>query len=188
MKNSKKIILSILTFAMFVCLGLVNSVSAYAEGVVVNFHYTTSDSSKYKLAIWEDSGKGTDYDFTQNGNEGVIKYTCANPDLERVSFFVKVNDGSGDINANRGFDIEPGDSVIDVYITPGKEEFEIKKNEASSDNSTSTPTANAGATKTVKADDPNADYSLSTVVVIIIDIVFIAILAGLTYTIFSKKK
>ena len=68
MKNSKKIILSILTFAMFVCLGLVNSVSAYAEGVVVNFHYTTSDSSKYKLAIWEDSGKGTDYYFTQNGN------------------------------------------------------------------------------------------------------------------------
>lgn len=192
MKYSKKIILSVLTFAMFLCLSMISGVSAYADGVIVNIHYSNPEYANYKVSIWEDSEHGADFDFAQNGSEGIVKYTCNNPEVELVSFFVKSKDGAADVKTNRHVEIAEGVSEVDVYLTPGKEEFEVKNNDSASSqeqvSATTDTTTNANTANKVKGDDPNADYSFSTVVVIIIDIVFIAILAGISYTIFSKKK
>lgn len=48
-------------------------------------------------------------------------------------------------------------------------------------------TANTETTKMV-GDDPNADYSPSTVMIIIIDIVFIAAIAGISYAVCNRKQ
>ena len=110
MKNKLSKLLLILSMSIAV-IGLMftNSEFAYADGEkVVKIHYLRDDKaySDYVIAIWEDANQGTDYSFTVEGNEGVATYTCSDADASVVSFFIKKNDGTSDIDKNRVIDVD----------------------------------------------------------------------------------
>lgn len=195
MKNKLSKLLLILSMAIAV-MGLMftNSEFAYADGEkVVKIHYLRDDNaySDYTVAIWEDANQGTDYPFTVQGNEGVATYTCSNAEASVVSFFIKKNDGTSDIDKNRVIDVDELSGTLDIYVKAGVEEISMEPfassgNDTNTDSST-TPEGETQA-KVARQDDPNKDYSLGIALTVVADVVVIAILAGLSYLICSEKK
>ena len=198
MKNKLSKLLLVLSMAMAVVgLTLTDSEFAFADGEkVVKIHYLRDDNaySDYKIAIWEDANQGTDYDFTVEGNEGVATYTCSNSEASVVSFFIKKNDGTSDVNKNRVIDVEELSGTVDIYVKAGVEEFSTEPFASSGSNNANT-TADVSTTpegettaKAARQDDPNKDYSLGTALTVVADVVVIAILAGVSYLVCSEKK
>lgn len=198
MKNKLSKLLLVLSMAMAVVgLTLTDSEFAFADGEkVVKIHYLRDDNaySDYKIAIWEDANQGTDYDFTVEGNEGVATYTCSNAEASVVSFFIKKNDGTSDVNKNRVIDVEELSGTVDIYVKAGVEEISTEPFASSGSDNTNTTTdvstSPEGETtaKVAKQDDPNKDYSLGTALTVVADVVVIAILAGVSYLVCSEKK
>lgn len=191
----KKISRFMLVLAMMVAvtsLVLGNGKAVYADGEkVVKIHYLRDDGaySDYVVSIWDELSQGTDFPFTVEGNEGVATYTCSSTDATVVSFLIKKNDGTVDVDKNRTIDVDGVSGTVDIYVKAGVEEISTEpfaiadsvSADVDMDVEVEQPT-------TYKQDDPNKDYSVGTVSVVIIDVVFLAIVAGISYLVCSEKK
>lgn len=208
MKNIiKKVVISI--FAMILISGIFivegsQNVLADGENFTINFHYTRSDAnySNYTIKAYSVSdSQGKSGGFTVNGSEGVFAYSFARD--------VELDDQVRLIIRSVDTDTLEIDNVVDISgITTNTVDIAIDGDgktvgimEASSDVTPEVTTEapqpsneNAGAAdntetqKVVVPDDPNADYSVGMVKVVIIDIVSLVLIAGISFAIFSREK
>lgn len=191
----KKINRLMLVLAMLVAVTsfvLGNGKAAYADGEkVVKIHYLRDDGaySDYVVSIWDELSQGTDFPFTVERNEGVATYTCSSTDATVVSFFIKKNDGTVDIDKNRTIDVDGVSGTVDIYVKAGVEEISTEPF-ATADTVSADVDVDVEVEQptTYKQDDPNKDYSVGTVSVVIIDVVFLAIVAVISYLVCSEKK
>lgn len=194
-------IFAMILVSSILVIGKGQNVFADGEEFTVNFHYSRSDAnySGYTIkaySITDSEGKsGT---FTVNGNEGVFTYTFTR-DAEiddQIRLLIRTSDSQiTEIDSN--IDISGVTSnTIDVAINGESKSVEIMEaGQTTSPEPTVTPTvtgneSNAEDTtqKPLVPDDPNADYSVSIVMVIIIDVVFLVIVGGASFLVLGKEK
>lgn len=186
----KKLIL--MTVALVAVIGMVitsDTKSTYADSnKSVKIHYLREDGSytNYKICMWDELNQGTDYDFTVTGKEAVAIYTCSSNEATAVNFILKESNGAErDIAVNRTVDVsEITEGTVDVYIKQGVEEisleaFDTETANGSDDSKTNNNTTSVGNDK---------DYSVSTGMVIIIDIISIVIIVAISFLVCNKKK
>lgn len=186
----KKLIL--MTVALVAVIGMVitsDTKSTYADSnKSVKIHYLREDGSytNYKICMWDELNQGTDYDFTVTGKEAVATYTCSSNEATAVNFILKESNGAErDIAVNRTVDVsEITEGTVDVYIKQGVEEisleaFDTETANGSDDSKTNNNTTSVGNDK---------DYSVSSGMVIIIDIISIVIIVAISFLVCNKKK
>lgn len=210
MKNIIKKI-GIAIFAMMLVVGgmvVGNEQKAFADGenFTVIFHYEREDANyaNFKITAWTPNVQGSAADFTVTDSGATYTYNCVK-EQELVSFIIQSNETPNtEIDKNREFDISgiEGDTVH-IYVKANVEEFTISTVEQTTTETSVQPTASTETTgtettgtettdettvKKVVADDPNADYSVGLVKVVIIDVIGLAAIAAGSYAIFSREK
>lgn len=205
-RNISKVVLVLAMAIAVMSIVITNNETAYADSdKVVKIHYLRDDGaySDYTVSIWDELNQGVDYQFTVEGNEGVATYTCSSNDATVVSFLIKKNDGTTDVSKNRTIDVEELSGTLDIYVKADVEEYSTEPfssddTQASSDEPQVNSEEVAGedeaadssveSTTSIRVDDPNADYSVSTAAVVVLDIVVLVIIAGISYMVCSEKK
>lgn len=200
----KKIGISIFTMILvsgiFIA-GKSQNVLADGEDFTVIFHYTRSDVnySNYTIKAYSVSdSQGKSGEFTADGSEGVFTYSFArNAEVDdQVRILIRSVD-SDTVEIDSTVDISGAtDNIVDVAIDGDNKTVGISDNSSAepetqpaTDNNTADVTGTSGeAATTIKSDDPNADYSVGTAKVIIIDIVVLVIIAVACFVVFSKGK
>lgn len=213
----KKVGISIFTMILvsgiFVA-GKSQNVLADVAEFTVNFHYTRSDAnySGYTIKAYSASdSEGKSGEFVVNGKEAVFTYTFARDTEvdEQVNVLIRTEGGAGALEIDSSVNITGVTSnVIDVAIdgdakTVGIMEASPAEPDSSENaepvgNSTGEQAENAepvgnstgeqAAAVSYEADDPNADYSVGTIKVIIIDVVALALIGGISFVVFGKEK
>ncbi len=209
MKNIiKKVGISILTIILVsgICVaGKSQNVLADVTELTVNFHYTRSDAnySGYMIKAYSATdSEGKSGEFVVNGNEAVFTYTFARDTEidEQVNVLIRAEGGAGALEIDSSVDITGvTGNVVDVAIdgdaktvgimeaSPVEEEPDNSENvEPVSEVSDSTGEQAAGTS--YEADDPNADYSVGTIKVIIIDVIALVLMGGISFLVFGREK
>lgn len=204
MKNIiKKVGISI--FAMiFTCgifvAGKSQNVLADVTELTVNFHYTRSDAnySGYTIKAYSATdSEGKSGEFVVNGNEAVFTYTFARDTEvdEQVNVLIRSEGGAGALEIDSNVDITGvTGNVVDVAIDGDAKTVGIMEaSPAEPDNNenvepVSDSTGEQATAVSYEPDDPNADYSVGTIKVIIIDVIALALIGGISFVIFSREK
>lgn len=204
MKNIiKKVGISI--FAMiFTCgifvAGKSQNVLADVTELTVNFHYTRSDAnySGYTIKAYSATdSEGKSGEFVVNGNEAVFTYTFARDTEvdEQVNVLIRSEGGAGALEIDSSVDITGvTGNVVDVAIDGDAKTVGIMEaSPAEPDNNENVEPVSDSAGEQATAvsyepDDPNADYSVGTIKVIIIDVIALALIGGISFVIFSREK
>ncbi len=193
-KILKKIGLAISAFALMSSVFLVNdSKDVYAdETITATFHFTAADANyegyEFKAYTVSD-GNGTGMTpGTLSGNEIIFIYPFVKTDVdEQITFYAHKADGNITIQEN--IDITGvTEDKIDIYVNyvdNDTKEITIGKPE--------TTGADDGfdeveTEKMDVPDDPNADYTVGTVNVILLDVVFLVIIGIITFMVLGKEK
>lgn len=204
MKNIiKKVGISI--FAMILVSGIFvagksQNVLADVAELTVNFHYTRSDAnySGYTIKAYSATdSEGKSGEFVVNGNEAVFTYTFARDTEvdEQVNVIIRAEGGAGALEIDSSVDITGvTGNVVDVAIDGDAKTVGIMEaSPVEPDNSenvepVSDSTGEQATAASYKADDPNADYSVGTIKVIIIDVIALALIGGISFAVFGREK
>ena len=134
--SSKKYIVGLMMFIVLVivCHGLwINrsTVSNVADSkITLNFHYSRNDEvyDKWNLWIWEDTGEGRDYSFTDIDETGAHYRVTVDNKTSEVGYIIHTEEWEKDVAVDRCVDLsEIAGGTIDVYLTQGEEETDIKR-------------------------------------------------------------
>ena len=207
MKNIiKKVGISILTIILVsgICVaGKSQNVLADVAELTVNFHYTRSDAnySGYMIKAYSATdSEGKSGEFVVNGNEAVFTYTFARDTEidEQVNVLIRAEGGAGALEIDSSVDITGvTGNVVDVAIdgdakTVGIMEASPVEPENSENvepvSEVSDSTGEQASGTSYEADDPNADYSVGTIKVIIIDVIVLVLMGGISFLVFGKEK
>lgn len=206
----KKISIIVMTF-MFVCGAFLVSEkqNVYADGenvITVIFNYTRSDGkySDYTIKAFRPSdSQGLQGEFTVSANEGVYEYKFVkNVDVDSDVSFIIQPKTSTEAEVRGDIDISTINSgTVEVNIDGDAKTFAVADNSSTTEiesqeqtepettvSSVSDDTEAVTTEKVDIPDDPNADYSVKTYMVVIIDVVFFVVMGALAYVVLSKKK
>ena len=134
----KKHIIGLIIFISLIilCSGLwINrsSVNNVADSnITLKFHYSRNDDTydRWKLWVWEDTGAGRDYSFTEADETGAHSYVTVDNKTAAVGYIIHMEEWEKDVAVDRSVDLsEITGGTVDVYLTQGEEEAEIRRGE-----------------------------------------------------------
>lgn len=110
-----------------------NTQGADNNKITLQFHYSREDDAydQWSLWIWEDTEEGRDYSFKEiKENEACAYVDVDNKTLE-AGYIIHTEDWEKDIVVDRSIDLsETAGGIIDIYLTQGVEEAEVKTEKA----------------------------------------------------------
>lgn len=197
------IVLSALALVGGICV-VNDSRDVYADTTVTaTFHYTTSDGNY-------DGYEFKAYTVTNNNGTGTISGTLENGEVTFVFPFSRTEDddyiffyahkAEGNITWQPEIDITNiTDTAIDIYVNGDTGEYSLTKSgddtgtdEPSSEVATGNYVGSSGENETTEKadipDDENADYSVGTLQVILLDVLFLVVVGGISFYVFGKEK
>lgn len=200
-KFFNKLIKSVSVFAVLSLLcTMLFSMNSYAdETKKITIHFTRNDSkyNNYIINIWTETVHGKDFEFTVEDNKAFVAYDYPS-DSQVVSFEVKERN-TGKIVTEATVDVaDISDTDYDIYIKTGvkgystTEDKQEQKSETTVNNTNETVNNDSSEAVTeVKATEKHQDskdaYKVNAPAVIIIDILFIAVVASVLFIVLKKK-
>ncbi len=122
------IVLVIVCGGLWINRGPVNNVMD--SEITLKFHYLRNDDTydKWKLWIWEDTGAGKDYSFTEIDETGAHSYVTVDNKTAAVGYIIHTEEWEKDVTIDRSVDLsEIVGGTVEVYLTQGEEETEIRR-------------------------------------------------------------
>lgn len=202
-KNISAIVMAfVLMCGTFVIAG---SNAVYADGentITVVFHYVRADKdySNYYIKAFQpsdsngrqgeltvlDSESSYEYTFAKNlevddsVNFAVMLKSTGEADYQEIVDITTVNSGTVNVYIDGDAKSYTTDIAVDVVDDVSEPET-VLEDDFSDDVTVVTEKADV-------PDDPNADYSVKTYMVVLIDVVFFVALGGIAFVVSSKKK